>query len=858
MSPRPSRLDGSFTTLPYTPQVSNRAASLLTFSAFASGLAALTLELQWGRQLALTFGGSHHAVAAVLTAFMLGLGLGSLVGGRAADRLRSPALNIAALELALAVLGPILGLALSHLPGFAAHWLPGVASAEHPYFTISRFGLALGLLLVPTALMGATYPILVRAAATDLDGFHRGIGRLYAANTIGGVAGVLLTGLVVLPTAGIPGSIIIAAGANLAAAGAALVVHLRSTHAPATADDCRRSSSVGSLRWMLLAAAGSGALVLGAETIWHRALKMVLANSTITLALLLALTLAGLGVGAAAGAPLLRRAHAMRLWSKLQLGASALLLFQAAMLPEIATLVRLIRPDTGWPRVLVPPLIVGGGLIVPAALIFGAAWPLLLKAATPRVDDGGRLIGRMGIANSVGAALGASVAGLAILPHLGFGRSMLGMASLGAGLAFLGLTNEIPTLSRVNRRIKAISAIAAVVLAFTAVTVPSFGRVPLPSMAVGADKLSVLSYKETASGIVLVTEDARTGARSMHVDNNAVIGTTYDALKVARMLGLVPTLLHPDPRRALVIGFGAGITTATVAGSPGIEQIDVVEIVPGVIDAADHFEDFNHGVARDPRVRLHTNDGRNHLLLHSGPWDLITCDPVHPLYGSASLYSREFFELARDRLAPGGIVCQYLPLHRMPDDAFRRAIATFQTTFDESWVLFGLGHAMFVGSDRPIELDWQRWQTVLDSHTLSDDLATSALHHPAQIAALLQLDPGGCRAVAAGSPSTNAHPRLEFLAPAAYQPGLWPANAQTLVEAYTSPISRIRGLPPGMDSQLQRLVAGKRLLLFSLLARADGDLPTAQRWLTNAIQVAGDDPEIVYYARQFAAETQGR
>ena len=110
----------------------------------------------------------------------------------------------------------------------------------------------------------------------------------------------------------------------------------------------------------------------------------------------------------------------------------------------------------------------------------------------------------------------------------------------------------------------------------------------------------------------------------------------------------------------------------------------------------------------------------------------------------------------------------------------------------------------------------------------------------------------------AGSPSTDAHPRLEFLAPAAYEPGLWPTNARTLVEAYTSPIPRIRNLPPGMAPHLQRLVAGKRLLLFSLLARADGDLTSAERWLTNAIQIAGDDPEIVLYSRQFAAELQGR
>jgi len=849
----------------YTPAVPHRAVHsapiLLAASAFASGLAALVLQLQWGRQLALTFGGSHNAVAAVLTAFMLGLGLGSWLGGRAADRLRRPSLAIGIIELVLVGLGPLLGLALVQLPGVAAHWLPGVASAGDPLFVASRFLLALGLLIVPTTLMGATYPILVRATALDVDHLHRGISRLYAANTLGGVAGVLLAGFVVLPTTGIPGSMVTAAVANLAAAGAALAVHFRSNNPRSTTDRNQRRArdSAASVPLILFAAAAcSGALVLGAETAWHRALKMVLANSTTTLTLLLALTLAGLGLGAVLGTPLLRHARVLTSWAKLQLGAVVLLIVQAALMPEIATIVRLIRPETGWARVLVPPLVVGGVLVLPATLLFGAAWPLLLKAATPRLNDGGRNIGRMGIVNSVGAASGAALVGLVILPNLGFGRSMLALASLGAGLVVMGLSSESGTTSRRIRRVKASASIVCAALVFAAIALPAFGRVLLPSLAMDADEIKVLSYQETASGTVVVTEHSATGARAMYVDNNAVIGASYDALKVARMLGLVPTLLHPSPQRVLVIGFGAGVTTATVVGAPGVDAVDVVEIVPGVVSAAHKFENFNHGVARDPRVRLHANDGRNHLLLHSGPWDVITCDPVHPLYGSAPLYSLDFFELARSRLAPGGVVCQYLPLHKMPDDAFRRAIATFQSALPESWVLFGLGHAMLLGSDQPIQLDWQRWQELLDHHGLREDLGASALSTPAQIAALLQLDPDGCRAIGRGEPSTDLHPRLEFLAPAAYQSGLWPANARLLVESYTSPVARIENLPPGMGPQLERLVAGKRLLLFSLLERSQGNLAGARQWLASAMQIAGDDPEVVFYGRQLAAEMRSQ
>jgi hypothetical protein len=165
---------------------------------------------------------------------------------------------------------------------------------------------------------------------------------------------------------------------------------------------------------------------------------------------------------------------------------------------------------------------------------------------------------------------------------------------------------------------------------------------------------------------------------------------------------------------------------------------------------------------------------------------------------------------------------------------------------------------MLVGSEQPVEMDWRRWQERLAAHNWQHDLADSTLSRPAQIAALLSLDPETARAVGAGRPSTDLRPFLEFLAPDAYEPGLWEANARLLVEGYRPPRDRIRGLPPGMEPQLKRLVAGKRLLLFSLLRRDAGDMRGAVDWLRTAEQVAGDDPEIVRYGRQLRLEAAAR
>jgi len=827
----------------------------LALSAWCSGFAALALQLVWGRELALTLGGSQFAAATVLTAFMLGLGVGSGIGGRLADRARRPALLVAALEVGLAAFGPALSLGLLALPGAAAGMLPAAASATSAAFLAPRLALAVLLLLVPTTLMGATYPVLARAAGSSLPDLHRALPVLYAANTLGGVAGAAAAGFGLLPGGGIPLAAGAAAAANLVAAAMAAHAHRQTLTLPRQGPRTMALDREGaaSMRWVLLAAASlSGALVLGAEALWHRALMLVLANSTATLSLLLALTLTGLGLGAALTTPLARRSSPLLSWGKLQLTAAAVIATQALLLPHLPSLVRAMRPDQGWGRVLVPPLVTGGALILPATLLLGAAWPLLLVAATPRVDDGGRRVGAMGVVNSVGAAVGAAAAGFGLLPALGCGRSLLVLASLHAGLA-------LAALARSRRRLAAAALAVGVAAATAAVSASKATRVLLPSM-VGDEAPAgrLLEYRETPAGTVVVTEDPTTGVRSMFVDNNAAIGTTYDALKIVRMLGLVPALLHPAPERVLVIGLGAGVTTATVAASPGVQQVDVAEIVPGVVEASTLFEALNHRVTADPRVRTLVNDGRNHLLLTDQTYDVITCDPIHPLYGSAPLYSRDFFRLCRQRLRPGGLVCQYLPLHRMPSEELRRAIATFQAELGETWVLFGLRHAMLVGSERPIALDWRQWLERLQAHPLQTDLADSNLARPAQVAALLLLDPPACRLVGRGRPSTDLFPRLEFLAPAAYRPGLWEANAKLLVEAYRSPVARIQGLPPELVPHLLRLVAGKRLLLFSLLRRDASDMEGAVGFLRQALQVAGDDPEITRFAYQLAAETGAR
>ena len=804
------------------------------------------LQLVWGRLLALTFGSSQFAVAAVLAGFMLGMGVGSVVGGRIADRAARPLIWLAACEGALAVTGPLVGLGLVQLPRLAAAILPATSDAGSLAFLAPRLTLAVLALLIPTTLIGATFPLITRGAAGDLGRFHRGLGALYGANTIGACAGALLAGFGLLPAGGVLLALGIAGVCDLAAAVLVLQVdrstlnqtgggrlETKRTQRPkGTHHDQPHSAPLPALRF-LVAAAASGGLVFAMETVWHRAMLVVLANSTASLTALLAVVLAGLGIGGAVTVRW-RPSSPLAAWAGLQAVASAVLAVQLVLLPLLPTLVRTIRPETGWGRVLLPPLAVAGAATLPLALILGAAWPLLLAAATPRLEDGGRRVGVLGLANSFGAAAGAAAVGFLVLPALGFGRTLVLM--IGGHLALASLA----TVSRSRwRRSTATAALLATVLALA---LPPFGRVLVPSLDAGGGRL--VEYHESPAGTVAVVERDH-GARVAYVDNNAVIGTSYEALKIVRMLGLVPTLVHPDPDRVLVIGFGAGVTTAIVAASPDVELVDVAEIVPAVVDVAEYFAAVNHHAQRHPKVQIQPNDGRNHLLITEQPYDVITCDPVHPLLGSAPLYSADFFRLCRRRLAPGGIMCQYLPLHRMPPQAFARAIASFRAAFPQCRVLFGLGHAMFLGANGSLQLNWLQWQERLAKHPLRSDLADSNLHAAGQIAAVFYLNPSACAQLGDLRPSTDLRPDLEFLAPAAYRPGLWRTNVETLLDHYRSPLHDIDGLPQELVPPLKRLVAGKKLLTFALVRRDAGDREGMAMWLERARQIAGDDPEVL-------------
>jgi spermidine synthase len=326
----------------------------------------------------------------------------------------------------------------------------------------------------------------------------------------------------------------------------------------------------------------------------------------------------------------------------------------------------------------------------------------------------------------------------------------------------------------------------------------------------------VLFYRETAAGSVVASEDLNTGIRACYVNNSPVCGTTYDALKAVKMLGHLPFLVNPRARQVLVVGFGIGVTASALARH-GAETIDCVEICPGVRDAAVYFAAYNRYVLRDPKVKFIPGDGRNVLLLSRKKYDVISCDPTHPTLGCGNLYTREYFELYRQRLNPGGVVSQYLPLHKLTTEEFRSLVRTFASAFPHATVWLGHSHGILLGSDREFRLDFKDLRDFLAR--TGDDI----LDDPYLFATALIMDEKAVAEFVRGAPlHCDDRPFLEFFDPQSLRPENWELNLAQIMSRRSDPVIAFSGIP---EDTLRQYRSGQNRFIAGLICQSRGDLP---------------------------------
>jgi spermidine synthase len=659
-----------------------------------SGFAALVYEIVWFQLLELVIGSTAVSLAVLLGTFMGGMCLGSLAFARLVPASLHPLKVYAAIEFGI---GAIAVLVLYLLPA-AADLYAGIAAQGAAGIAV-RALLCAAFLLAPTVLMGATLPCAARFIARTPQGVSW-LGILYTGNLAGAVVGCLVAGFYLLRLHDMATATFVAVAVNALCAALALLVALfapyRVARAPAVPERAPLPS-VSATVYLVIAL--SGLTALGAQVVWTRLLSLLLGPSVYTFSIILAVFLLGLGLGSSVGSLLARGPrHPLVLlgWCQVLLvGAIAWAAVSIdAWLPNWPVYPVLNpHPWTTFQLDLARAL----WAVLPAACLWGASFPLALAAAAPRHEDSGRTVGAVYAANTVGAIVGGVAFSIVVIPAIGTHwaqRVLLAVAGIAAVVVLLA---RLPAVLKIGGGLRGASAVAALMVIALA-TAGLAAMVPPPPGALYAFGRKIMSpdYEpkmlyvgEGMNSSIAVSEDPN-GARYFHVAGK-VEASSYPAdMRLQRMLGHLPALINAKPRSVLVVGFGAGVTSGTFVTYPGIERIVICEIEPLIPrDIANYFVAENYDVLKDPRVTVVYDDARRFVLTSDEKFDIITSDPIHPwVKGAASLYTREYFELVKRHLKPGGVVTQWVPLYESTVDVVQSEMATFFSVFPQGivWV----------------------------------------------------------------------------------------------------------------------------------------------------------------------------
>lgn len=768
-----------------------RAGGLILLAAFVSGAVCLAYELVWSRYLTLIFGVSVYAVATVLACFMIGLALGSWHLGRRLDRTQNPVRWLLLIELAIGVallLSPLLYQGFSGLAESLIRSLEPGGLEKHAL----RFGLSLLVLLVPTYLMGGTFSVLVKCLAGQSGRSGREVSWVYAMNTLGGAAGAFGTGFFLMPALGLSRTLWLAAAFSFVAAAmlAPLWRHSPERAVPSEEKNARRkmksvSSSVTpesktAVRLVWAVVAVSGFTSLAYEVYWTRLLTFFFKDSIYDLTIVLTAFLTGLVIGSLACGWLMRNGLNFRFALGLVqalIGLSAFTgLFLVQKFPywinDLQTNTALVRQygENYWAAANAIRFGCAFLLMLVPTTLFGAAFPLAGQLCAENAALPSRRIGLFYGVNTIAAALGSVMAGFVFISLLGIrnGIVLTGLLNLGAGLALLALVKKSKAWLAAN------GVIAALLLA----TLPQWDKLRFSTSFLDPSQpldqlLSLRFYREDASGVTSVV-DLKPLHRKYLVSNRLFAHNTSElgGLEDHRRLGQIPLLLHPQPQSALVVGLGAGITLRGV-NDLHPASVDCVELSPGVVAAAkEQFADENQRATDNPAVKITVDDGRNFLATTATKYDVVVLDIFFPMSsGSGNAFSREYYELCRRHLRPGGIVCQWLSVHQLSPANFKTIAATFQSVFPHATLWYGMiGDSIavvgLVGTESKLAVDEENLARRMQNPELSAELREVNLQSPALLLSHFVLGEDELAAFCGGQPlDTDDRPVIEFTAP---------------------------------------------------------------------------------------------
>ena len=775
----------------------SRPTAALTYGVlfFLSGATGLIYELLWVRVLYQSFGSTIQSVATVVAAYMGGLGLGAWLLGRRADRTPRPAELYGKLELAIGIFGIVSPLVL----GLAHRIYIGTATAlslDGGASVALRFGLAALVLLIPTTLMGGTLPVLTRAlTGENRELLKPSLGRLYGLNTLGAMAGTALAGFFLIEFVGVRASLWATAALNIAIGVTAIRMGRRqeSLASPSqeNLDQPPPSSTVlHTLALALLALTAFASLV--DEIAWTRVLVMIVGGSTYAFTLILLVFLLGIGLGsiivARRSEPRVETAATAALAQGITGIGAALLFVFFGFLPSYIIAVFQVAGMSAASRLLLMGVAVGAVVLIPAVGM-GMTFPLLTDLTARREAARGSDVGGAYALNTVGSILGAVLTGFVLIAAFGtqatlrFGLIINGVAALGLGLlASRGIAEGSAEDRRIRLRVLTAGGFGTLAL-LAAAAAPGwstrlidlgptiYARQPMDQAArarfLAHRGVRQLAFTEGRNATVSVWE-GETG-RSLRV-NGKVDGSDRGDMDTQVMLGMAPIVARPGASSALVIGYGTGATAHVLALAPAMRQLRIVEIEPAVVAMDQFFTGVNALVLEQPGVHVDLDDARSALQLDRSRYDVIVSEPSNPwVAGIATLYTPEFFRIARSRLADDGVFCQWIQLYQLPLPVVAGIVRSLRSVFPYAHVWFGgTADLVVLASPRPLVYDRRRLNELLGAggpmHAVSREWLS--LDAPDEFFGRLLLgDSGVAKLVARATFNHDDNrPRLEFVA----------------------------------------------------------------------------------------------
>ncbi len=649
-------------------------------------------EVIWLRLLGLVFGNTTYAVSTVLSAYMAGLGLGSFFLGRWAERAARPLRAYGILEIGIGIYAALTPLCLWLIR--SVYLAFGSADPGQPSSIALKFFLSFLVVFIPTFFMGGTLPVLTKLFFKRKDDAGEAVGLLYALNTAGAMTGTLLAGFWLLPALGVNGLLTVSVLLNLAIGALALLLSAETESTPVVKIPPASGDAAKLPLALPLGLFVSGATAMIYEVGWTRILATVLSSSTYAFTMMLASFLFGIALGSwASKRYLASRAPDGIAWGWLQLVIALSSLIALPLFPWVSLfVVRLYGLSIGHPYLLLFLMCaVCLLLMIVPAFCFGALFPLSNALFIRGGGDATRKVGVLYLWNTVGNIAGSVAAGFWLIPRIGIHGAICVAVACGALLS--AITAWAVRKRPMQNALLFVAALGVLIGVSTMMEkgwdrrLVSSGLNIDASLVVGQKTEQVLSrlfnhrilyYKEGLNSIVAVGQEGEN--RYLKVNGKTDASTLGD-LSTQLLLGHLPHLLHPGAKRSLVIGFGSGMTLASALTWP-VESVDCVEIEPAVLEAAPFFESVNRGTEKDPRAKILLNDGRNHLLMEKGKYDVIISEPSNPwMAGVSALFTSDFYRLVETHLNEKGALCQWIHAYAIKPEDFWMVVASVREVF---------------------------------------------------------------------------------------------------------------------------------------------------------------------------------